>query len=103
MRVASALEDSGVGGCLLVTETISAIAREIEPGQSRDLESFFRAAMAAVPEAIESIGVLAAFGHKAGIDDQACSCSDGITSVMALLLNDTQSKVVAYQRTKVLS
>ena len=32
-------------------------------------EPFFRAAMAAVPEAIEAIGLLATFGDKAGIDD----------------------------------
>jgi hypothetical protein len=45
------------------------VAREIEPGQGRDFELFFRAAMAAVPKAIKAISVLATFGHKAGVDD----------------------------------
>jgi hypothetical protein len=82
---------------------MTAVAREIEPSQGRDFESSFRTTMAAVPEAIETIGVFATFGHQAGIDDQALLMVRGTTSVMAILLNDTQSKVVAYHREKVLS
>ena len=42
---------------LLHTEAVSTVAGEIEPSQGRDFESSFRTAMAAVPEAIEAIGV----------------------------------------------
>ena len=41
----------------------------IEPGQGRDVEAFCHATMAAVPEAIEAIGLLAAFGDETGIHD----------------------------------
>ena len=89
---------------LLHTEAVGAVTCEIEPSQGRDVEPSFRTAMAAVPEAIEAIGVLATFGHQAGIDDQALLMfRGGTTSVMAVLWNDTQSKEVAYHREKVLS
>src|SRR5467141_2970436 len=56
--------------CLLHTEAVSAVTREIAPSQRRDFEPFFRAAMATVPEAIKARGVRATFGHETGIDDQ---------------------------------
>jgi hypothetical protein len=56
--------------CLLHTETVGAGTGDIEPGQGRDFKSFFRTAVATVPEAIEAIGVLATFGHETGIHDQ---------------------------------
>jgi hypothetical protein len=66
--------------------------------------------MAAVPEATQAIGVLATFGHKAGIDDQALLMFRGdegwpcdTTSVMAIFLNDIQSKEVSYHLEKALS
>src|SRR4051812_17284528 len=64
------LRGSRAGWCLLHTEAVGAVTREIEPSQRRDFEPFFCAAMATVPEAIKTIGVLATFGHETGIDDQ---------------------------------
>src|SRR5262245_1676179 len=55
---------------LLHTETVGAVTGDIEPGQSRDFQAFFRTAVAPVPEAIEAIGVPATFGHETGIHDQ---------------------------------
>src|SRR5262249_47473925 len=55
--------------CLLHTETVGTVTGDIEPGQGRDFSSFFRTAVATVPEAIEAIGVLATFGHATGIHD----------------------------------
>ena len=55
--------------CLLDTETVGAVIGDVEPGQGRDFQSFFCTAVAAVPEAIKAIGVLATFGHKTGIHD----------------------------------
>ena len=40
------------------------------PGYSRDFQTFFTAPLAAVPEAFKAIGVGAAFGDKAGIDNE---------------------------------
>lgn len=60
---------------LFHTEAIGTVAGEVEPNQGRDFESSFCTTMTAVPEAIEAIGVLATFGHKAGIDDQL-NCGD---------------------------
>ena len=59
--------------CLLHTETVGAVTGDIEPAQGRDFKSFFRTAVATVPEAIETIGVLATFGHKTGVHDQGLS------------------------------
>ena len=43
---------------------------DVELGQRRDFQTFFRAAMTAVPEAVKAIGLLATFGDKTGIDPQ---------------------------------
>ena len=59
--------------CLLDTETVRAIIGDVEPGQGRDVPSFFCTAVAAVPQAIKAIGVLATFGHKTGVHDQGLS------------------------------
>src|SRR5262245_10341889 len=56
--------------CLLHTEAVSAVLGDVEPGQGRDFQPFFRTAVATVPKAIEAIGVLATFGDKTGIHDQ---------------------------------
>ena len=40
-------------GCLFDTEAVGAVVSDVEPGQSRDFQAFFAAAMAAVPEAVE--------------------------------------------------
>jgi hypothetical protein len=64
------IRDLNTCRCLLHTEAVGAVAGEIEPGQRRDFEAFFRAAMAPVPEAIQAIGLLSTFGDKASIDDQ---------------------------------
>ncbi len=56
---------------LLDTQTVGAVISAIEPGQGRECKPFFRTAVAAVPEAIEAIGVLTTFGHKTGIQDQS--------------------------------
>src|ERR687896_1188347 len=56
--------------CLLHTERVGAVVGDVEPGQSRELKPFFRTAVAAVPKATQAIGVLATFGHEAGVRDQ---------------------------------
>jgi len=48
---------------------VGAVGSDIEPGQGRDVEAFCHATMAAVPEAIEAIGLLATFGDETGIHD----------------------------------
>src|SRR5688500_7227101 len=55
--------------CLLHTETVGAVVGDVEPGQRGDFQTSFRPAVAAVPEAIQAIGVLTAFGHETGIHD----------------------------------
>src|SRR5262245_9776587 len=52
--------------CLFDTQTVGAVISDIEPSQGREFKPFFRTAVAAVPEAIEAIGVLTTFGHKTG-------------------------------------
>ena len=61
------------GRCLLDTETVCTIIGDVEPGQGRDFQSFFCTAVAAVPKAINAIGMLATFGHKTGVHDQGLS------------------------------
>lgn len=46
------------------------MVRDVEPGQHRDFQTFFRAAMTAVPEAVKALGLFATFGDKTGIDHQ---------------------------------
>jgi hypothetical protein len=58
-------------GCLFDTEAVSAVFGDVEPSQSRDFQTFFRAAMTAVPEVVKAIGLLATFGDKTGIDYQS--------------------------------
>jgi hypothetical protein len=89
------------GRCLLHTESVSAVVGDIEPGQSRDFESFFCPTMAPVPKTIEAIGVLATFGHKTGIYDQGLLMLRADTFLMAVLLSETQSKGLPYHREKV--
>src|SRR5919108_5864034 len=55
---------------LFNTEAVGAVVRDIEPSHRRDFQSVFRATMAAVPETVESIGLLAAFGHETSVHDQ---------------------------------
>src|SRR4051794_38957239 len=57
-------------GCLFDTEAVSAVVGDVEPSQSREFETLFAAAMAAVPEAVEAIGLLTTFGHETGINHQ---------------------------------
>src|SRR5919202_1181314 len=57
-------------GCLFDTETVSAVVSDVEPGRSRDFQALFTPAMAAVPEAVEAIGLLPIFGDETGINDQ---------------------------------
>src|SRR6266487_1796239 len=54
-------------GCLFDTEAVSAVVGDVEPSQRREFETLFAAAMAAIPEAVEAIGLLATFGHETGI------------------------------------
>ena len=56
--------------CLLDTEAIGAGAGDVEPSQERDFQTFFTAPLAAVPKALKTIGVGAAFGDKAGVDNE---------------------------------
>ena len=78
---------------------------DIPPRHGRHFAPLFRAAMAAVPEAIEAIRVLATVGHKAGVEDEGLRMvwSGGTTAVRAALLHDTQSQEVSCHRAKVLS
>src|SRR5262245_35799499 len=55
---------------LFDAETIGAVVGDVEPGQSRDFQAFFWAAMTTVPEAVKAIGLLPALGDKTGINDQ---------------------------------
>ena len=54
----------------LSKEAVGAVVGDVEPGDSRDFQAFFTAPLAAIPEALETIGVGAAFGDKTGVDDQ---------------------------------
>ena len=56
--------------CLLDTEAIGAGAGDVEPSQERDFQTFFTAPVAAVPKALKTIGAGAAFGDKAGVDNE---------------------------------
>ena len=69
---ACALRLSGLvaWGCLLDTEAIGAGAGDVEPSQKRDFQTFFTAPVAAVPKALKTIGAGAAFGDKAGVDNE---------------------------------
>ena len=58
-------------GCLLDTKAIGAVVGDVEPSYSGDFQTFFTAPLAAVPEAFKAIGVGAAFGDKAGIDNES--------------------------------
>ena len=44
---------------------------DVEPSQSRDFQTFFRAAMTAIPKAVQAIGLLPTFGYKTGIEHQS--------------------------------
>src|SRR5205085_4341295 len=55
---------------LFDTEAVCAVVGDVEPSQRREFQTFFRAAMTAVPEAVEAIGLLTTFGYKTGIDHQ---------------------------------
>src|SRR5437660_11486684 len=56
--------------CLCDTEAVGAVVGYDEPRQHRDCQPFFRAAMTAVPEAVQAIGLLPTFGDKTGIDHE---------------------------------
>jgi hypothetical protein len=56
MRVGLRIRDLNAYRCLRHTEAVGVVAREIEPGQGRDVEAFFRAAMVAVPACSYSRG-----------------------------------------------
>src|SRR4029453_6122065 len=57
-------------GCLFDTEAVSAVLGDGEPSRRGGFEALFAAAMAAIPEAVEAIGLLATFGHETGINYQ---------------------------------
>ena len=57
-------------GCLLDTEATGAVVGNVEPSHSRDFQTFFTAPVAAVPEVLKAIGTGAAFGDKAGVDNE---------------------------------
>jgi hypothetical protein len=42
----------------------------VKPSQSRDFPTFFCAAMTAVPEAVQAIGLPPTFGNETGINHQ---------------------------------
>jgi hypothetical protein len=56
------------GWCLFDPETVSAVGGEIEPGPGRAFQAFCAAARAAVPAAIQAVGLLATFGDETGVD-----------------------------------
>src|SRR6187549_2265743 len=64
------LGDHVGGGCLFDTETVSAVVSDVEPSQGRDFQALCAPAMAPLPEAVETIGLLPTFGDETGINDQ---------------------------------
>jgi hypothetical protein len=58
-------------GGLFDAEAVSAIGGKVEPSQRRDFQTFFRAAMPAVPEAVKARGLLPTFGNDTGINHQS--------------------------------
>src|SRR5262249_29734809 len=72
IRIDTALLRLGArrGGGLCHAEGIGAILGDIDPGEGGNFQALFRPAVGTVPEHIETIGLLAAFGYKTGIEGQ---------------------------------
>ena len=75
MRVPCASEVLSLGGVCstrlsLSKEAVGAVVGDVEPSDSGDFQAFFTAPLTAVPEAFEAIGVGAAFGDEAGVDNE---------------------------------
>jgi hypothetical protein len=62
---------SGSWRCLCDVEAVRTGVSHIKPSQRGDFEALVRAALAAVPEAIEARGLFATFGDETGIHSQS--------------------------------